>query len=76
MVRITKGLVTGRCLSSNQQAYESWRAMAPVMCIGEATGTAAALCVKTNKLPKELDVKRLQDQLIKQGAEIGQNNKT
>ena len=69
-------LVTGRCLSSNQQAYESWRAMAPVMCIGEATGTAAALCIKTNKRPKELDVKMLQNQLIKQGAEIGQNNKT
>jgi hypothetical protein len=68
-------LVTGRCMSSDQQAYESWRAMAPVMCLGQAAGTAAALCVKTNKLPKEVDVQMLRDQLIKQGAEIGQNNK-
>jgi len=68
-------LVTGRCISSDQQAYESWRAMAPVMCLGEAAGTSAALCVKTKKLPKEVDVEILQSQLIKQGAEIGQNNK-
>lgn len=68
-------LITGRCMSSDQQAYESWRAMAPVMCLGEAAGTAAAICVKTNKSPKEVDVERLRSQLIKQGAEIGQNNK-
>jgi hypothetical protein len=68
-------LVTGRCMSSDQQAYESWRAMAPVMCLGEATGTAAALCVKTKKTPKEVDVEKLRSQLISQGAEIGQNNK-
>jgi hypothetical protein len=69
-------LVTGRCMSSDQQAYESWRAMAPVMCLGEAAGTAAALCVKTKKSPKEIDVERLRTQLISQGAEIGQNNKS
>ena len=68
-------LVTGRCMSSDQQAYESWRAMAPVMCLGEAAGTSAALCVKTKKLPTEVDVEMLRAQLVKQGAEIGQNNK-
>ena len=68
-------LVTGRCMSTDQQAYESWRAMAPVMCLGEAAGTSAALCVKTKKLPKEVDVEMLRAQLVKQGAEIGQNNK-
>ncbi len=66
-------LVAGRCISSDQQSYESWRAMAPTMCIGEAAGTAAALSVKSGKSPKEIDVERLRDQLIKQGAEIGQN---
>lgn len=68
-------LVTGRCMSSDQQAYESWRAMAPVMCLGEAAGTSAAICVKTKKLPTEVDVEMLRAQLVKQGAEIGQNNK-
>jgi hypothetical protein len=47
--------------------------MAPTMCIGEAAGTAAALSVKSDKLPKEIDVEMLRAQLIKQGAEIGQD---
>lgn len=68
-------LVTGRCISSDQQSYESWRAMAPTMCLGEAAGTAAAISVKSRKPPKEIDIEILQNQLIKQGAEIGQNKK-
>jgi FAD dependent oxidoreductase len=69
-------LVAGRCISSDQQSYESWRAMAPTMCLGEAAGTAAAISVKSNKSPKEIDVEMLRDQLIKQGAEVGQNKKS
>jgi len=68
-------IVAGRCISSDQQSYESWRAMAPVMCIGQAAGTAAALCVETKKSPKEVDVSMLKERLILQGAEIGQNKK-
>lgn len=68
-------IVAGRCISSDQQSYESWRAMAPTMSIGEAAGTSAALCVKTGKSPKELDVAMLREQLISQGAETGQNKK-
>jgi hypothetical protein len=68
-------IVAGRCISSDQQSYESWRAMAPTMSIGEAAGTSAAICVKTKKSPKEVDVKLVRDQLIRQGAEIGQNKK-
>jgi hypothetical protein len=69
-------IVAGRCISSDQQSYESWRAMAPTMSIGEAAGTSAALCVKTKKSPKKIDVEMLRNQLIKQGAEIGQNKKS
>ena len=68
-------IVAGRCISSDQQSYESWRAMAPTMSIGEAAGTSAALCVKTKRSPKEIDVEMLRNQLITQGAEIGQNKK-
>jgi hypothetical protein len=66
-------LVAGRCISSDQQPFESFRAMAPTMNLGEAAGTAAALSVKSKKSPKEIDVEMLRDQLINQGAEIGQN---
>ena len=68
-------MVVGRCMSTNQQAYESWRAMAPTMCIGEGAGTAAALAIKTKKTPREVDIAMVREQLIKQGAEIGQNHK-
>ena len=36
--------------------------------IGEAAGTAAALSIKQNVVPRELDVKILQKQLFSQGA--------
>jgi len=68
-------LVTGRCISTDQRAFESQRAMAPTMCLGEAAGTSAALCAKQGKTPKEMEVKQLQRQLVQQGAEIGQNKK-
>ena len=68
-------LVIGRCMSSDQIAYESWRAMAHILAIGQAAGTAAALSVKNNVGPRKVDVKTLQNLLIDQGAEIGQNRK-
>jgi hypothetical protein len=68
-------IVAGRCMSSDQRAYESWRAMAHVMAIGEAAGTAAALAAVDNVEPKKVDIKKLQKQLINQGAEIGQGKK-
>jgi hypothetical protein len=63
-------LAAGRCISSEQQPYESHRAMAPIMAIGQAAGTAAALCCETGAAPRALDVGRLQETLIAQGAEL------
>ncbi len=63
-------LVAGRCISSEQRPYESHRAMAPIMAIGQAAGTAAALCCRTGAPPRELDVELLQKTLTQQGAEL------
>lgn len=63
-------LIAGRCISSEQQPYESHRAMAPIMAIGEAAGTAAALCVEMGTAPRQLDVPLLQQRLVAQGAEL------
>jgi hypothetical protein len=63
-------LVAGRCISSEQQPYESHRAMVNVMAIGQAAGTAAALCGETNATPRRLDVGLLQERLVAQGAEL------
>jgi hypothetical protein len=69
-------IVAGRCMSSDQQAYESWRAMAHILAIGEAAGTAAALAAAEGVQPKALDVGLLRRQLIRQGAEIGQGKRS
>lgn len=69
-------LVAGRCMSSDQIAYESWRAMAHILNIGEAAGTAAALSARTDVQPRKLDVSLLQKTLIENGAEIGQGRTT
>ncbi len=63
-------LVSGRCISSEQQPYESHRAMIPIMAIGQASGTAGALSANNNVKPRNLDVPLLQKTLIKQGAEL------
>jgi 2-polyprenyl-6-methoxyphenol hydroxylase-like FAD-dependent oxidoreductase len=63
-------LIAGRCISSEQQPYESHRAMIPIMAIGEAAGTAAALAAQQGVAPRELDVATLQDTLISQGVEL------
>jgi hypothetical protein len=63
-------LVTGRCISSEQQPYESHRAMIPMMAIGQASGVAAALSARQGLAPRALDVPTLQRALIAQGAEL------
>jgi hypothetical protein len=68
--KIDNLLIAGRCISSEQQPYESHRAMVPMMAIGQAAGTAAALCVKQNVKPHDLDVKILQKELVRQNAVV------
>ena len=63
-------LVAGRCISSEQEPYESHRAMVPIMAIGQAAGTAAALSARSEVKPRDLNVVTLQDMLIGQGAEL------
>ncbi|MCX5768672.1 MAG: FAD-dependent oxidoreductase [Candidatus Hydrogenedentes bacterium] len=64
-------LAAGRCISSEQQPYESHRAMIPIMAIGQAAGTAAALAVETGSTPRSLDVPKLQERLKSQNAVLG-----
>ena len=66
-------LVIGRCMSSDQVAYESWRAMAHILAIGEAAGVAASLCAAEGANPRSVDVAKLRRMLVEQGAEIGQS---
>ena len=69
-VKVDNLLIAGRCISSEQQPYESHRAMVPIMAIGQAAGTAAALAAQRGIAPRGLDIDTLQKTLIAQGAEL------
>ena len=47
------------------------RVMPPCMAMGQAAGTAAALCVKTGSTPRTLDAASLVKTLKAQGAFLG-----
>ncbi len=62
--------VAGRCFSATHDAHASVRSMAQCMAMGQAAGTGAALCLSQNKLPRELNVPKLQDKLRESGATL------
>ncbi|MGQ9732428.1 MAG: FAD-dependent oxidoreductase, partial [Candidatus Zipacnadales bacterium] len=75
---IPKGLtnlfVTGRCISSTHEAMSAIRVQPTCYALGEATGTAAALCIRHGVGPWDMApyLRKLQVTLIKQGADLGE----
>ena len=69
--KIDNLLVTGRCVSASSVAAAAIRVMPPAMALGEAAGTAAALCVQTGATPRTLDTAKLVAQLKAQNAFLG-----
>ena len=61
-------LVAGRCMSCSHEALASARSIASCEVQGQAAGTAAALCVKEDCIPRKLDINELQDALRKQNV--------
>jgi hypothetical protein len=61
-------LVAGRCFSATHDAHASVRSMAQCMAMGQAAGTAAALCIARTQSPRELNIILLQKQLRADGA--------
>ncbi len=68
--RIENLLIASRCISATHVAHSSLRTMPIVMAIGEAAGTAAALCVNRNIPPAKLDAQALREQLMQRGADL------
>jgi glycine/D-amino acid oxidase-like deaminating enzyme len=63
-------LVAGRCLSGSHEAHSSYRVMPIVMATGQAAGVAAALAVRHGVTPRAAPVAEIQDELIRQGANL------
>lgn len=57
-------LVAGRCISTTHEAMSAIRVMAPCMAMGEAAGRAAKMAVREGKHPDEIDVSKLQKELL------------
>ncbi|MBO4377785.1 MAG: FAD-dependent oxidoreductase [Clostridia bacterium] len=60
--------IAGRCASLDAAALASVRVMPQCMCMGEAAGTAAALALESDILPRDVDVSVLRERLLKNGA--------
>ncbi|MER6000074.1 FAD-dependent oxidoreductase [Nonomuraea angiospora] len=63
-------LMAGRNISASHVAFGSTRVMATCATIGQAAGTAAALCVADGVSPRELDVRALQTTLLREDGSI------
>jgi hypothetical protein len=63
-------LIASRAASFSHIAASSCRLCRTMMTLGQAAGNAAAMCIKNNAAPREVDVPRLQAQLASQGVAI------
>ncbi|MNI57443.1 FAD dependent oxidoreductase [compost metagenome] len=68
--RIENLLVGGRPVSATHEAHSAIRVQPIAIALGQAAGAAAALCVQSGELPRELDVCVLQNALKEQGARL------
>ena len=64
-------LVAGRCYAATPEAQRISREIPPVMVMGEAAGTAAALSLDSGVTPRQVDVAALQKRLLAQGVSLG-----
>lgn len=61
-------LFAGRCISTDAKIIGSTRVMPTCMAMGQAAGTAVSQCLDDNCLPKDADVLKLRETLLKDGA--------
>lgn len=61
-------MMSGRCISTDSEAFGSTRVMGTCFAIGEAVGVGAALAVKEDIMPKNVDVQKIRAKLIEKGG--------
>ena len=65
-------LVAGRCASMTHDGQSAARVSGACFAMGEAAGTAAALALDGNAMPRDIAVESLQQKLKRHGVFIGQ----
>lgn len=71
-VRVQNLLAAGRNLSSDVHAQSGARLILCCLAMGEAAGVAACISLAENVVPRRIDVKALQSELIRTGGNLGQ----
>lgn len=66
-------LVAGRCASMTHEGQSAARVSGACFAMGEAAGSAAALALSGNRIPREIPVEKLQETLKQHGAFIGRD---
>jgi hypothetical protein len=69
-------LAAGRCISASHEGAAAGKSMGNCFATGHAAGVAAALASKTNKTPRELDVKKIQEVLTNNGVDLTKGGET
>jgi len=66
-------LIAGRCASMTHEGQSAARVSGACFAMGEAAGTAAALALSGNTIPRDIAPEKLQQALQQQGAFIGRD---
>jgi hypothetical protein len=66
-------LIAGRCASMTHEGQSAARVSGACFVMGEAAGSAAALALSGNRIPRDIPVEKLQETLKQQGAFIGRD---
>ncbi len=64
-------VVAGRCISATFEAQSGTRGMGPCGAMGQAAGTVAALAAKQDATPRSVEVRMVQEALLREGAYLG-----
>lgn len=63
-------LAAGRCISASHEGAAAGKSMGNCFATGHAAGIAASLTSRTKRQPRELDVKKIQEILRKDGVDL------
>jgi hypothetical protein len=62
--------VAGRCFSFEEALFQDARIIGTCLVTGHGAGAGAAVAVNTRNPVQDLDVERIQELLLKQGAKL------
>jgi succinate dehydrogenase/fumarate reductase flavoprotein subunit len=63
-------LMAGRCISTTHVGATAGKSMGNCMATGHAAGLAAAICAKKGTVPREVDVREVQQALREDGVDL------